>query len=40
LLIMYLMSVLTASVDVGNRGGEGIPVLVMSEEERELLLEQ
>jgi hypothetical protein len=30
------MSVSTASVDIGNGGGEGIPVLEMSEEEREL----
>jgi hypothetical protein len=30
------MSVSTASVEVGNRGGEGIPVLKMSEEEGEL----
>jgi len=30
------MSVLTASVDVGDRGGEGIPVLKMLEEKGEL----
>jgi hypothetical protein len=30
------MSVLMASVDVGDRGGEGIPVLEMLEEEGEL----
>jgi hypothetical protein len=29
---MYSTSVLTASVDVGNGGGEGIPVLEMLEE--------
>ena len=34
--MMYSMSVSTASVDVGDRGGEGIPVLEMSEEDREL----
>jgi hypothetical protein len=33
---MYSMRVLTASVEVGDGGGEGIPVLEMSEEEGEL----
>jgi hypothetical protein len=33
---MYSTSVSTASVDVGDEGGEGIPVLEMSEEEGEL----
>jgi len=33
---MYLTSVSTVSVDVSNRGGEGIPVLEMSEEDGEL----
>jgi hypothetical protein len=33
---MYLTSISTASVDVGDRGGKGIPVLEMSEEDGEL----
>ena len=32
----YLTSILTASVDVGDGGGEGIPVLDMLEEDGEL----
>ena len=33
---MYLTSVSTALVDIGDGGGEGIPVLKMSEEDGEL----